>query len=463
MPSDCAIILAAGEGQRMGSDVPKVLCEVLFKPMIGWVIGACQDAKIGDRCVVVGFKSEQVVDFLGDDAKTVFQDKRRGTAHAVLCAKSFLREHINANVFVCCGDSPFLDGKTIISALDMHKSNGAAVTVITANLENPKGYGRIVRTGGNISKIVEEKDSNEQERKIHEVNSGAYWFCVKDLLDVLEHIKPINNQNEYYLTDAIALILARKKTATAYLSENPLVAMGANDRLNLFKLNEIYRKILIERFMNHGVEFLSMDGIIISPDVKIGTGTKILPGTILKGKTCVGKNCVIGPNSLIEDSKIGDETLVNSSQIYQSVVDNNVKIGPFCHIRPNSRISHHVKIGDFVEVKNSKIGAGTSISDLTYVGDSDVGNTVNFGCGVVTINYDGVNKNRCKIKDGAFIGCNTNLVAPVAVGKNGYTGAGSTITKDVPDYALGIERGKQVNVAEFSKSKLAGRKLKVQD
>ena len=463
MNKNCAIILAAGEGKRMASNIPKVLCEVLFKPMLGWVMDACENSNINDRCVVAGFQAEKVIDFVGDSAQIVLQNERKGTAHAVQCAKSFLEQHIDGNVFVCCGDSPFLYEKTIMAALDVHNKEKAAVTVITANIKNPYGYGRIIRKDGRIVAIVEEKDAQDEEKNICEINSGAYWFCVKDLLDILDDIKPFNNQSEYYLTDAVKLFINSKKTVSAYLSQNPLIAMGANDKINLFKLNDVYREILIEKFMKNGVEFLSLDGVIISPDVKIGNGTKILPGTILKGNTVIGEDCVIGPNSLIEDSTVGNGSIINSTQVYQSQIDNNVKIGPFCHIRPNSTICHSVKIGDFVEVKNSEIGAGTAVLHLTYVGDSDVGKNVNFGCGVVTINYDGVNKHRCKIEDGAFIGCNTNLVAPVVIGKDAYTGAGSTITKNVPSYALGIERGKQSNVDGFSKKKLAGRKLKVKD
>lgn len=463
MNKNCAIILAAGEGKRMASNKPKVLCEVLFKPMLEWVIDACANSKINDRCVVAGFKSNQVIDFVGDNAQIVLQNDRKGTAHAVKCAKSFLEQHIDGNAFVCCGDSPFLDERTIMEALDVHNKTNAAVTVITANIDMPYGYGRIVRKDGDILAIVEEKDAKEYEKNICEINSGAYWFCIKDLLEILDNIQPLNNQNEYYLTDAIKLFIDGGKVVSGYLSQNSLIAMGANDKLSLFKLNDIYRKILIEKFMKDGVEFLSLDGVVISPNVVIGKGTQILPGTILKGNTVIGEDCVIGPNSLIEDSIVGNGSIVNSTQVYQSKIDHDVKIGPFCHIRPNSTICHSVKIGDFVEIKNSEIGAGTAVSHLTYVGDSDVGKNVNFGCGVVTINYDGVNKHRCKIEDGAFIGCNTNLVAPVVVGKDAYTGAGSTITKNVPSYALGIERGKQCNVDGFSKKKLAGRKLKVKD
>ncbi|MDE5853205.1 MAG: bifunctional UDP-N-acetylglucosamine diphosphorylase/glucosamine-1-phosphate N-acetyltransferase GlmU [Oscillospiraceae bacterium] len=463
MDRECAIILAAGEGKRMGSNLPKVLCEVLFEPMLEWVIRACKSAEMSDLCTVLGYKAEVVKEFIGNRTKTAIQTERKGTAHAVMCARSFLENHINDNVLICCADSPFLDSETIKDALYKHKKTKAAVTVITANLCNPTGYGRIVRTDGKISAIVEEKDATKSELNIKEINSGAYWFCVKDLIDILEQIKPKNSQNEYYLTDAISLLLAKGKMASTHMSDNPIVAMGANDRAGLLRLNQVYNKFLIEKFMQSGVEFLSIDGILISPTVSIERGTRILPGTILCGNTKIGSGCVIGPNSLIEDSVIGNNCKINATQVYKSEICDDVLIGPFCHIRPNSKIHHHVKIGDFVEVKNSELGAGTSVSHLTYVGDSDVGKNVNFGCGVVTINYDGVNKNRCKIGNGAFIGCNTNLVAPVKIGENSYTAAGSTITKNVPPNALGIERTKQSNIAGFAKRKLKNRKLKVKD
>lgn len=283
----------------------------------------------------------------------------------------------------------------------------------------------------------------------------AYWVNGEILSSVFEKSKDLN------------LKAAFDRISSCYFSNEPYrvfaeeTAMALDCPASFSHLNELARKLVNESWQQRGVYILDPSQVWIGPDAEIGEGSVILPGSIIKGKSKIGSGCTIGPQSLVSDSVIGDRTILNATQIYESQVDEDVKIGPFCHIRPNSTIRHHVKIGDFVEVKNSEVGAGTAISHLTYIGDSDVGQNVNFGCGVVTVNYDGVHKNRCKIGDGAFIGCNTNLVAPVSVGKDGYTGAGSTITKDVPDYALGIERAEQVIKPDFSKEKLKGRKKKV--
>ena len=407
---------------------------------------------------------KMVIDYVKNRAFFAFQKEQKGTADAVKSAIDFLKRNEKNDVFICCTDSPLLDKTTILESFELHKKNSSIATIISTKILNPGNLGRIVRNKeGNIIKIVEKKDATQEELKISEVNSGAYWFKVKELINVLDKIESNNNQNEYYLTDAIRILIEDNQDISCYISEKSEVVFGVNDKFELLKINEIAKKNIIDKLIEEGVEFISKEGVLISPDVIIGKNTKIFPGTILIGKTKIKEDSIIGPNSLIRNSEIGKGCIINSSQIYDSVIEDFTTIGPFSHIRPNSKISHHVKIGDFVEVKNSIIGAGTSISHLTYVGDSDVGKNVNFGCGVVTINYDGVNKNKCIISDGAFLGCNTNLVAPVKVGKNSYTGAGSTITKDVPDEALAIERTKQVNVKDFSKTKLKGRKLKIKD
>ena len=462
MENSCALILAGGKGKRMGSAMPKVLFKVLGKPMINWVLSACSSAQIEKICILLGHKADEVKNNINIKTEFAFQQEQRGTADAVKCAKSFLEKNIKKDVFICCADSPLLTEDIIKKAYKTHKKGKNSATIITAKTENKEGLGRILRNGEKIVKIVEEKDATEQELKINEVNSGAYWFNVEDLINILNKITFENVQNEYYLTDAIQLLIQENKMVSGFLSSDENLILGVNSKLELLKVNNIARINIIKKFIEKGVEFINTDGILIYPNVNIGANTLILPGTIIKEST-IGEGCKIGPNSLIESSKIGNFCKINSSQVYSSNIEDSTTIGPFCHIRPNSNISHNVKIGDFVEVKNSNIGAGTSISHLTYVGDSDVGKNVNFGCGVVTMNYDGVNKNRCVIGDGAFIGCKTNLVAPVKLGKNSYTGAGSTISKDVEDNALAIERTKQVNIKDFSKKKLAGRKLKVKD
>lgn len=448
-----AIILAGGMGKRMNSLKPKVLLEVLGKPMLKWVTDACQNAGVERICVVKGYGAEQIDEFLGGSFETAYQAERLGTGHAVMCCEEFLKKYPEGHTFIACGDAPFTDFKTIRAAYEFHKASSAAVTVITAELTEPKGYGRIVRTKDGISGIVEEKDCTDNERRIKEINSGCYWFRTADLLDVLPKLDRNNAQGEYYLTDTIGLLLRDGKRATAFKTDNQDAVLGANDRKGLLKLNDIARMRVIEKHLNAGVEFITTDGIVISPDVTIKAGAKILPNTILMGNTFIGAS-VIGPNSRLIDTVVGDNSVLDNVLACEAVVGDNANIGPFVQLRKGSVIEDFVHIGDFVEIKNSVIGKGTSVSHLTYLGDSDVGKNVNFGCGTVTVNYDGTNKSRCTIGDNAFIGCNTNLVAPVTVGNAAYTAAGSTITKDVPDGALAIERGQQVIKPNYSAKKL---------
>ena len=457
MIESCCLILAAGDGTRMKSNRPKVLSRVLFKPMLHWVVDAAQGAEVHDLCVVTGCQHEMVETYLAGlngNFETALQEERRGTGHAVMMARDFLNRHKNAHVLILCGDAPFVDTETIRSAREFHLDGGNAVTVISAALEEPKGYGRIVRRNadGSVEKIVEEKDASEEIRRIKEVNSGAYWFRVSDLLGVLDLLKTNNEQGEYYLTDAVALLIGQGKNAGAYVAENTDAVLGANSCAQLQRLNEKARLNRLNQLMEEGVEIPCMDGVIVGPDVTVKNSTLLLPGTILRGKTAIGSGCELGPNTMISDSTVGDAVVLNNVQCYQSVVEDGVTVGPFVHIRPNSTLKRGVKIGDFVEVKNSEVGEGTKIPHLTYVGDSDVGKGVNFGCGCVTVNYDGVHKDRCKVGDNAFIGCNTNLIAPVEVGDYAYTAAGSTITQEVPPAALAIARAPQVNKENWVKS-----------
>ena len=435
------IILAGGQGKRMKSDMPKPLFKVLGEPMLEWVISACEGAGLKDICVVKGFKSEMIDEYLGGRYETALQTERLGTGHAVMQAAQFLKKDTDGNTLVLCGDAPFIEASVISGALELHKQQNNSVTVITAGLDAPKGYGRIIRNENGISAIVEEKDATDEQKKITEVNSGAYWFRTADLLEFLDKLDCNNAQKEYYLTDTVAIAVREGKKAGAYKSENPDIIKGANDRKDLLELNTCARMAVINKHLENGVEFTCLDGITIERSVKIGAGTEILSGTILRKNTVIGENCIIGPNCVIENCTLGDEVKLNYVQAYESVIDSGVKIGPWVHIRPNSHIESGVKIGDFVEIKNSTIGEKTAVAHLTYVGDSDVGRKVNFGCGTVTVNYDGKKKYRTTIGDDCFIGCNTNLIAPVKLGKGVYTAAGTTVTHDVPDYALAIDRG----------------------
>lgn len=436
-----AVILAGGQGKRMKSDIPKPMFKVLGEPMLEWVIKACEGAGLSSLCIVKGFKSEVIDEYLGGRYETVLQEERLGTGHAVMQAVPFMEKNGGGNTLVLCGDAPFIDSETIKRSLEMHEQAGNSITVITADVDDPTGYGRIIRGEKGISSIVEEKDATEAQKEICEINSGAYWFKTSDLIETLGELTRNNSQGEYYLTDSVFIALGKGRSVGAYKTENSIAVLGANDRMGLLELNTIARMAVIEKHLENGVEFVCLDGIIIGRDVEIGAGTQILPGTDLRGKTVIGKDCRIGPNCIIDDCTVEDNVSLNYVQAFKSKVDAGVKIGPFVHIRPGSHIKSGVKIGDFVEIKNSTIGEGTAVAHLTYVGDSDVGKKVNFGCGTVTVNYDGIVKSRCEIGDHCFIGCNTNLIAPVKLGKWAYTAAGTTITKDVPDYALAIDRG----------------------
>lgn len=460
MNKTACIVLAAGDGKRMNSAKPKVLMEVLFKPMIGWVLDSAEKLSPEEICVVVGNGETKIQNYLntrGRQYSIARQTVRLGTGHAVMQAEQTLKN--SENVLILCGDAPFMDDETMRCALKMHLEGNCGVTVIAASPDNPFGYGRIVRDEkGDLLKIVEQKDATVTEQHIREINSGAYWFNSKALLEALPKLSDSNASKEYYLTDAISLIKEAGHRAAVCQATHKAVVLGANTRNDLYSLNYFARMAVIGDLLQKGVEFPCTDGIIIGTDVEIGQDTVILPNTIIRGKCKIGCGCEIGPNSLIENTEIGDFVVLNNVQAYQSTVESGATIGPFSQLRPNSHIGKGVKIGDFVEVKNSTIGDRTSAAHLAYIGDSDVGEGVNFGCGCVTANYDGIQKFRTKIGDNAFIGCNTNLIAPVEVGENATTGAGSTITKNVPPNALALERADAKVVQNWEKNKLRKRK-----
>lgn len=434
----------------MKSEKPKAMAEVLFKPMLRWVLDAVGAADIKDVCVVAGYKSEIIEEYLNAECTVVRQTERLGTGHAVKCAADFIKAHSGANVLVLNGDAPFMDAVSVSDALLAHKKNKSGVTVISANVPEPFGYGRIVRSSdGAFLKITEEKEASAEEKKITEINSGAMWFDADALTKALSLLKNDNAKGEYYLTDTIEIIRKEGMKADAFAAACPDVVLGANTRVQLAQLNKIARDAQLEKQMLAGVDIPCADGVIICPDAVIGTDTTILPGTIIKGGVTIGKGCTIGPDSLLENSSVGDFSVLNSTQCYSSEIGSGVTVGPFVYIRPGCVIADRVHIGDFVEIKNSTVGEGTKLPHLTYIGDSDIGSGVNFGCGSVTVNYTGKEKFRTTVRDGAFIGCNTNLVAPVTVGEKAYTAAGSTITHDVPDNALAIARSTQVDKEEW--------------
>ncbi len=438
-----AIILAAGAGTRMKSSKSKVVHEVCFKPLIKWVYSATKEAGMDNIVTVVGHKAEQVKECLGADKKYALQDKQLGTGHAVMCAMPEISD--DGCVIVLSGDAPLITAETLKAAMEYHNANRLSATVITAILDNPYGYGRIIRDEeGNVKSIVEEKDATAVQRLVTEVNSGLYCFDAGLLRAALADIKTENAQGEYYLTDTIEILLKNGYNVGAYALENPEEIMGINDRIQLAQAQEIMQKRLCRKHQAEGVTIIDPDNTYLGGNVKIGRETVLYPGCIIRGDVTIGENCTITASN-ITDAEIGDGCDILNSVICDSEIGNNVHIGPFAYIRPNCKVSDNVKVGDFVELKNSNIGTGTKISHLTYVGDSDVGEKVNFGCGTVTVNYDSKKKHRTVIGNNCFIGCNTNLVAPVVLGDGAYTAAGSTITENVPENSLAVARNRQIN------------------
>ncbi len=450
--NDIAIIMAGGSSLLLKSSRSPVLAKVLGRPMISSVTEAALRANIEKVIIIIPMGDTQIKslvekEFYEKNIVFVEQDSPLGTAHAVSQAESHINEakENGGNVLILNGDTPFMDASTINSSYIQHIALDNDVTVITATVGKPFGYGRIIRDSErHFAGIVEERDADSEIKRITEISSGTYWFKAQSLSCAIKEISPRAN-GHLNLVDAISKIIDDDKAADTFFAPNSDIILGANDRIQLMELNEYAKKQEIAYHLAAGVEIPYSDGVVIEKGVEIGTDTLILPGTIIKANSKIGKNCVIGPNSVIEDSVIGDGVKLNATQCEQCIVKDGANIGPFVHIRPNSVIGENVHLGNFVEVKNSNIDTGTKVSHLTYVGDSDVGKRVNFGCGTVTVNYSGKAKYRTTIGDDVFIGCNTNLVAPVTVGNGAYTAAGSTITEDVPEDSLGIARARQVN------------------
>lgn len=440
-----SVILAAGMGTRMKSKMPKVLHKVCGKPLSKWVIDASEAAGADKVCAVVGHKAETVKEVLGDVCKFALQAEQKGTGHAVMQAIDVIKNS-KGEVVILNGDTPLITAETINKAIEYHKNNDNQATVITAILDDATGYGRIVRDNdGSVLKIVEQKDASEEEKKINEVNSGMYVFDAQSLVYALDKITPNNAQGEYYLTDTLEILLSAGKKIGGYaISDNDEIR-GINDRVQLNEAEKIMQKRINEYHMRNGVTMRNPESVYIEDGVEIGNDTEICQNVTIKSGTKIGSDCVIGSGSMLDRAVIHDGVDVLSSVILESEVDEGTHVGPFAYIRPNCHVGKEVKVGDFVELKNSNIDDGTKISHLTYIGDSDVGKRVNFGCGTVTCNYDGKKKYRTTIGDDCFVGCNTNFVSPINVGDGVYIAAGSTITEDIPENSLSIARARQVN------------------
>jgi bifunctional UDP-N-acetylglucosamine pyrophosphorylase/glucosamine-1-phosphate N-acetyltransferase len=447
-----AVVLAAGKGVRMKSEMPKVVHKAAGKPLVHHVIDAVKQAGIDKITIVIGNGREMVKKCLENyQVNFAIQDEQLGTGHALKQTRNFVCK--DGNILVVAGDTPLLRGTTLEKLTRMHEESGATATVLSCELSNPYGYGRIVRDkDGSFNKIVEEKDAGEQEKKIQEINSGIYCFRTPDVFEALEQLNTDNAQGEYYLTDVLEIFLKKRKKIEVFLSGDAEEIYGVNGREQLAAAEHLLRQRKNKELMSDGVTLINPDSIFVDIGVTIGHDTIIMPYTIIEGQTSIGKACRIGPSCHITDSIIGPEVNIATSTLEQAEVAAGCKIGPYAYLRPGTVLKENVKVGDFVEIKKSLVGPGSKIPHLSYVGDAAIGKKVNIGAGTITCNYDGKNKYQTVIEDGVFIGSNTNLIAPVIVGKNSTIGAGSSISKDVPPNTLAVERAEQKNIKRRDKN-----------
>lgn len=432
-----SIVLAAGKGTRMKSKLPKVLHEILDKPMLDYVLDRCFDLSPEKPIVVVGHGGDMVANHLDGKAEIVVQREQLGTGHAVMMGIDLVDD--NDDVLIVCGDTPLLTTDTLKRMRELKKESDAVV--LSAKVSNSFGYGRVVRDGEKFIKIVEEKDATEEQKRIDEINAGTYMIRGELLKRELLNLKTENAQGEYYLTDVFEEVA--KKGVVRICTADSKEILGINNRVQLSEATHLMKIRINRELMMQGVTIVDENNTYIDSDVVIGSDCIIYPNTRIKGDTTIGEGCIIRENTTIEDCTIGDYVEIKSSTLLKSDVGSYTTVGPYAYLRPKSRIGEHCKIGDFVEIKNANFGDYSKSSHLSYIGDADVGRHVNIGCGVVFVNYDGTNKHRSTVGDYSFIGSNSNLVAPVQVGELGFVAAGSTVTKDVPDGALVVARNKE--------------------
>lgn len=448
-----AIILAAGEGTRMRSKKPKVLHEIFNRTMVDYVIDSARGCGAQQVCVVVGHKAEEVkAAIVGEGISFALQQEQKGTGHAVMMADSFIAPE--KDILILYGDTPLIQGETLRRLTETHRQMNHSATVVSALVENPQGYGRIIRDEeGNFKRIVEQKDAAPEQLAVKEINTGIYIFKGAALRLALARLDNNNAQGEYYLTDCLELLCQGGDSVGAIIAEDAQEFFGVNSRMQLAEATKIMQKRINHRHMEQGVTIVDPDNTYIDSRVEIGMDTVLLPGCVLEGNTIIGEDCRIGPNSRLTDMKLGNGVTLQSTTAIESEIGSDTTVGPFAYIRPNCKIGDHVKIGDFVEVKNSNVGNGTKIPHLAYIGDTDAGEKVNFGCGSIMVNYDGQKKHRTVVEDHVFVGCNANLVAPVTVKAGAYIAAGSTITRDVPEDVLAVARARQQVIENWKKKR----------
>jgi bifunctional UDP-N-acetylglucosamine pyrophosphorylase / glucosamine-1-phosphate N-acetyltransferase len=448
------VILAAGEGKRMRSRQPKVLHPLCGRPLIGYALRAART--LADRIVlVIGPNADGVRAIAEPDARIVEQRERLGTGHAVGEARA---ECAEGTILVLPGDVPLLSGETLARLVDHHRTTGAAATLLTAVVPEPHGYGRVLRQGGRVARIVEDRDATDDQKQVNEIGTSVYCFEASRLWPALSQVRPDNDQGEYYLTDVISILARAGARLEAVIVDDPVDALGVNDRRQLAAVAAVQRRRILDRLMIAGVTIVDPASTYIDDTVTIGADTVVNPQVVIEGGSTIGSECVIATGCQIVASRIGDGVVFKPYCILSdAVVEDAAILGPFCHLRPRSHVGAQAHVGNFVELKKTRLGRGAKANHLAYLGDATVGDGVNIGAGTITCNYDGVAKHETTIGDRAFVGTNASLVAPLTIGEGAYVGAGSTITKDVPPGALAVGRGHQVVKEGWAARKAARR------
>ena len=451
-----AVILAAGRGTRMKSALPKVLHAVAGVPMALYPARLAKALGCDPTVLVVGHEAAAVQSALaGEDLHFALQEEQLGTGHALLCAREHLAD-FSGTLLLLCGDVPLLRAETLERLLAFHQAQAATVTVLTAEMADPHGYGRIVREGEEVLRIVEEKDASLKEKAIREINTGIYAFEAPFVFEALGKVGRDNAQGEYYLTDVLALARAAGRKVCALVAGAPEETMGINDRVQLAHAGLLMRRRINAALMRAGATLIDPETAYIEPQVRIGEDTVVHPGVHLRGTTVIGRDCVIEPGAILVDTALADRVHIKAGSVVEgSQIGSGSAIGPMAHLRPGTVLAGDNKIGNFVETKKARLGRKSQASHLTYIGDAEVGERVNFGCGTITCNYDGVNKYQTTVGDDVFVGSDVQFIAPVTVGSGSLIGAGSTITKDVPEGALAISRSEQKNIEGWAAKRRA--------
>ncbi len=451
--STAAIVLAAGAGTRMKSKKPKVVHEVLGKPLVRWVVDAAVEAGSDKVVSVVGHMREQVIPLVEADTQVVVQQQQRGTADAVASCKDALAD-FDGSLVVLSGDCPLITAETISALVKMREEHDAAVVVLTMQLENPFGYGRIIRDeAGQVARIVEQKDASPEEAAVRECNSGFYCFDSKALFEALTQVDSNNAQGEFYLTDVLAICREAGRSVMALTATDNSECLGVNSRIQLAEATKFMQRRINAYHMAAGVTMMDPESVWIGPDVEIDRDVTLLPQVMLMGSTRIGEDSVIGPNSRLTDTVVGCGCVIDETISVEAVIDDGATCGPRAYLRPGAHLCEKAKAGTHVEIKKSTVGKGSKVPHLSYIGDCTIGEGVNIGAGSITCNYDGKNKHKTVIEDGVFVGSDTMMVAPVTIGTGAIIGAGSCITKDVSAGALGLGRARQTEIEGWADAK----------